>query len=319
MASRFGPVEVVIETATLRLRADETLDFGEARRIAAGLERVDVVLLLTEIPRRSCGEALTAEVFPDEEVAVISCPTLGVLSVRRRLLAVIVDVAERVLDPDAPDRSPVRWTRWTTGTEARSGHPHDELRSPRTVGGVRTVLGMVSTNDPWRTAPSLSGVFAAACATGAFGLFYSSIWQMSMYQSTARLLAIAVAAVVLMVLWLILSNRLWDRPVTARLSTVVMLYNASTVLTLALAVIALYVLLFVLILAAALVVIDPRYLAQELQQGQAGFTNYLSIAWLSAAMGVVAGGLGSSFDSSVDVRRLTHGQRERQRQFAAES
>jgi hypothetical protein len=32
----------------------------------------------------------------------------------------------------------------------------------------------------------------------------------------------------------------------------------------------------------------------------------------------VAGALGSSFDSDVDIRRLTHGQRERQRMNSAE-
>lgn len=33
-------------------------------------------------------------------------------------------------------------------------------------------------------------------------------------------------------------------------------------------------------------------------------------------MGVVAGGIGASFDSDVDVRSLTHGQRMRQRVYA---
>ena len=42
---------------------------------------------------------------------------------------------------------------------------------------------------------------------------------------------------------------------------------------------------------------------------------YLDIAWLSAAMGVVAGALGSSFDKDTNLRSLTHGQRERQRRF----
>lgn len=45
---------------------------------------------------------------------------------------------------------------------------------------------------------------------------------------------------------------------------------------------------------------------------------YLDIAWLSAAMGVVAGALGSSFDNDTDLRNLTHGQRERQRMFTEE-
>ena len=81
----------------------------------------------------------------------------------------------------------------------------------------------------------------------------------------------------------------------------------------------LYAGLVVLILLAGLVVIDPEFMAATLGTGEVGFTNYLDIAWMSAAMGVVAGALGSSFDSQTDLRRLTHGQRERQRRLTEES
>lgn len=41
--------------------------------------------------------------------------------------------------------------------------------------------------------------------------------------------------------------------------------------------------------------------------------NDLNIAWLSASLGTVAGALGTSFDSDVDVRKLTHGRRQMMR------
>lgn len=70
----------------------------------------------------------------------------------------------------------------------------------------------------------------------------------------------------------------------------------------------LYVALVVTILIGALVVIDPDFLA-DLIGSEISFFNYLDIAWLSAAMGVVAGAVGSTFDSSMDIRRITNGQR----------
>lgn len=39
--------------------------------------------------------------------------------------------------------------------------------------------------------------------------------------------------------------------------------------------------------------------------------------WRLVVTGVIAGALGSSFDSSTDVRSITHGQRERQRRIEA--
>ncbi|MDN5655056.1 MAG: hypothetical protein L0G46_08230, partial [Kocuria sp.] len=173
-------------------------------------------------------------------------------------------------------------------------------------------------NDPWRTVPKLSGALAAASATGAFGIFYSSIWQMSTYLSTLRLLSIGAVAIVVMVSWLVVSHKLWDKPVSEGLATVVMYYNLSTVLTLLVTVLALYATLGILILLGGLVVIDPEFMGQQIQQ-KAIFSNYLDIAWLSAAMGVVAGGIGASFDSDLDVQRLTHGQRMRQRVYTDNS
>ena len=48
------------------------------------------------------------------------------------------------------------------------------------------------------------------------------------------------------------------------------------------------------------------------------FLQTQELAWLSAAMGVVAGALGSSFDQRTDLKTLTHGQRERQRKYTEE-
>lgn len=185
------------------------------------------------------------------------------------------------------------------------------------TGDLRTILGMTVANDPFRTVPKLSGALAGAAAVGAFGIFYYSIWQMADALSTVRLLSIGVAAILSMVVWLIFTNRLWDKPTSRHLARVMWLYNGSTVLTLLISVSVLYAALVITILVGALVVIDPDFLA-ELIGNEISFFNYLDIAWLSAAMGVVAGAIGSTFDSSTDIRRITHGQRESQRRYTEE-
>lgn len=133
--------------------------------------------------------------------------------------------------------------------------------------------------------------------------------------STPRLLFIGLLAMVSMGSWLMVGHRLWDRPKHQRFITVVLLYNMSTLLTIAICMLALYACLVILILIGSLVVIDPDFMSGVLGH-EAAFTNYLDIAWLSAAMGTVAGALGSSFDSSIDLRQITHGQRERQRTYS---
>lgn len=308
------PITVQVRTEAVRLRPDDTLDLSTAVALAQEYEQPDAVLLLTEIPRLSGARPLIAEIFPSEQIAVISCPTLGAFASRTRILHVLMSCTLRMTPTREPRDTSAFERRWSHWSISGDDSDHPALFARSVTGGFRTICGMVAGNDPWRTVPSLSSALAAASATGAFGIFYSSIWAMSTYLSTPRLLGIGIVAMSAMIAWLIISNDLWDRPRNAGLARTVLLYNLSTVLTMALCVMALYLALVALILGGGVVVIAPAYMATIIGEAPS-FMTYLDIAWLSAAMGVVAGALGSSFDQSTDLRRLTHGQRERQRRY----
>ncbi|AZU02456.1 hypothetical protein CXR29_13705 [Brevibacterium linens] len=304
-------------TDTVYLTPERELALDAVEDLRADYPDVNIILILTEIPRHTQGDPLIAEVYSDRNLAVVSCPTLGAWATKRRIIKVMMSSVNKLVpwDPEATTRKfLLGWSNWSNNEDSS----HQSLHAHTITGGPRLIMGMTIANEPWRTAPKLSGALAAASATGAFGIFYSSIWQMSTYLSTLRLLSIGALAIVVMVAWLIASHKLWDRPVNERLATVVMYYNLSTVLTLLITVIALYATLVVLILLGGLVVIDPAFMTQQIQQ-EASFTNYLDIAWLSAAMGVVAGGIGASFDTDADVQKLTHGQRMRQRVYTDNS
>lgn len=303
-------------TDTIRLTPDRKLALEDVENLQQEYDDVDIVLVLTEIPRHTQSKPLVAEIHSKNNIAIISYPTLGAWATKKRLIKVLMTSINSLVPWDpAKDASKyvLRWSNWSKADD----EGHLTLHADTFTGGPRLLLGMTMANDPWRTVPKLSGALAAASATGAFGIFYSSIWQMSSYLSLARLLSIGVVAIAVMVAWLIVSHKLWDKPVNESLSTVVMFYNLSTVLTLLVTVVSLYATLVALILLGGLVVIDPEFMGQQIQT-KASFSNYLDIAWLSAAMGVVAGGIGASFDSDVDVRRLTHGQRMRQRVYTEE-
>ncbi|SMY04455.1 hypothetical protein [Brevibacterium sp. FME37] len=300
----------------IKVQADHQLEMSTIDSVVSEYPSADLVIMLTDIPRHTQDKPLIAEVLPDRKVAVVSCPTLGAVTSKRRLLKIFMSCVNQLL-PDghtAPRHSLPRWGQWSSRTDSgrRTLHAHTF------TGGPRLVLGMTMTNEPLRMARKLSRALAAASATGAFGIFYSSIWQMSHHLSTLRLISIGLIAIAVMVGWLLTVNGLWDRPVRGRRAQVVFYYNLSTVLTLIICVGALYVLLVAGILVGSLIVIDPDFMAQIIDRPEAKFTNYLDIAWLSAAMGVVAGALGSTFDSDVDVKNMTHAQRLRSRVYVAE-
>ena len=96
-----------------------------------------------------------------------------------------------------------------------------------------------------------------------------------------------------------------------------MLYNAATLLTLALGAVCAFVLLFVVMLVGVGVVIPSDYLESTLGH-PVGVGDYTALAWLSSAMGTVAGALGSSLESKQSVQEATFSQREQQRRAAKE-
>ena len=308
-----GEVTVSSATRMLRIRPDATLDIDAVREMEEDHAKADAVIMLTEIPRHTKGHPLISEIFPENKVAIVSCPTLGAWATKSRIRKVFTGSLLRLLPsgtgPD-PKKFDQRWSRWRA-TERGEGLG---LFAHTLTGGPRTVLGMVLGNDPLRTVPKLSGALAAGAATGAFGIFYSSIWQMADALSPLRLVLVGLAAVTTMIIWLIIRDGLWDRPKNRSLATVVTLYNGSTAITLLACILMFYLFLVGVIFVAGLVIIDAEYLAMTLGS-DVTVLNYLNIAWFSAGMGVFAGAIGSSFDSGVDLRRLTHGQRERQREY----
>lgn len=297
----------------IRLLADPGLPTRRVNSIQEDFAEADAVIMLTEIPRHTKGHPLISEIFPENKVAIVSCPTLGAWATKSRIRKVFTGSLLRLLPsgtgPD-PKKFDQRWSR-CRATERGEGLG---LFAHTLTGGPRTVLGMVLGNDPLRTVPKLSGALAAGAATGAFGIFYSSIWQMADALSPLRLVLVGLAAVTTMIIWLIIRDGLWDRPKNRSLATVVTLYNGSTAITLLACILMFYLFLVGVIFVAGLVIIDAEYLAMTLGS-DVTVLNYLNIAWFSAGMGVFAGAIGSSFDSGVDLRRLTHGQRERQREY----
>ncbi|GAB3058726.1 hypothetical protein GCM10027079_25740 [Sediminivirga luteola] len=313
LAARYrAPVRITVSTELLPLDEDAAFDTSVIDRYADD-DASRLFVLLTEIPRYRDATILLAEAVPERGLAVVSVPALGAFGARRRLARVLLSCVEALADNGTADRA-VAPDPGGTLPDWRRDHAHGTLvlRTPKLLRTPKILVGMVLANEPLRTVPRLSSALAAASATGAFGIFYNSIWQMAAHLSAFRLTAIGALAITAMAAWLMIRNGLWERTSSAHRRTATFHYNCSTALTLLMCMLLLYVLLFVLILFGALIVIDPGFMA-EILGGTPGLMQYVEIAWLSAAMGVVAGALGSGFDDSTDVRRLTHGQRERLR------
>lgn len=312
--------QVEHETQSLPLDEDGNipmLTLAEERRAEHDW---DVLVLITDLPRRAGTVPIASDYDADHGVAMVSLPALGALRLRGRVCRLIIHlirhlVADQVATADPPRsiggrlRELVASMRHIPG---RGGEQHLALVGVR--GRLRLLAGMIRDNRPWRLVPNLAGATAAAAATAAYGIVTTSFWRLAEALPALRLAGITVLAIAVMSGWLMVHNHLWDSPPGHVARREAVLYNASTVLTLALGVTCMYAILFGLALVAAVVLVEGTYLAQVLGH-PAGPGSYLKLAWLSTSVGIVAGAVGSSLEDEESVRRATYSRRERERQL----
>ncbi|MBP2365393.1 hypothetical protein [Pseudonocardia parietis] len=328
-----GRWEVQLSDEHIALDQQGALPMLEIGRRARERDGTDAVVLITDLPRRAGSLPIVADGGSAARVGLVSLPALGGIDQYRRCRDTIVRLVTRHLFP-AEDRSsvgesadagragsltrlePANGTDDDSDDDSGTAGVEDEVDVRLALTGVRGRLrllgGIVRANRPWRLVPSLSPALAAAAAGAAFGIFYSNIWQLATALGTGRQVTVMLLALVAMTAWLIGNNGLWESRRSRSLREEMVLSNLSTVLTVACGVLIMFALLFALTLVAAALVIPPHYLGSQLMR-EAGFDDYVMIAWLSTSMGTVAGALGSGFADESAVRQAAYSRRERER------
>lgn len=288
-------------------------------------EEWDLMVLLTDLPRRVDTHVIIGDFSAAYGAAQISLPAIGWLRPGADARDTVVYFVDQITSgwslkqgrPEA-DSFPYLKHRLTGRASAVRRLPSTRegvdayLVLVGVLGKARLLFGTVRNNRPWRLMAGLSGATAAGMAGGAFGIFFSNVWSLADTLPTARHALITVLAVTAMVLWLIAKHDLWERPASRIAQEQAVLYNIATVITLFLGVAIMYLTLFAVILIGASAVIAPDYLQQTLGH-PVGAVDYAAVAWLSSSMGTVAGALGAGLESEHAVRRATYSRRERER------
>jgi hypothetical protein len=334
LAAKIGPCpRWVVETvsAVLPVNEDGMVPLAELAAIRRRQPGWDVVVYLTDLPRRSGTQPVVADFSMTHAVALISLPAVGWVRLRRCVRDVVVYLLRRLAEErrehdQADCGHPEKVARrrllpWFSGDlglmvrEAVSPHPDADftLALNGWHGRARLLFGMVRDNRPWVLVPHLASATAAAGAAAAAGIFYNSVWGMAEALPAWRLTLIMVASVTVMAVWLLIYNHLWDRPDDHHTPAEAVIYNVSTAVTLLLGVVCMYGLLYVSALAVSALIIGPGYLQSQLHH-RIGFGDYAAVVWLASSIGVVAGALGSSLDGEEAVRKAAYSRRERDRQ-----
>ncbi|WP_433505721.1 hypothetical protein ACQP04_04045 [Pseudonocardia halophobica] len=313
-APRTWEVETVVEPFEANDRGERALDRARER---VRRTRWDVAVCLTDVPARSSGVPVVAQVGERDRVAVVSVPALGGVRLLPRVRDAVVELVGRLLGIDvaAAARRPTRRAALLTDPGALGDDADDSDETVLTRrGSLRLLAGMVRTNRPWRLTVGLGTALAGAAAGSAFGLLYSNLWTLAAALEPWRLGLAFVGSIAVFVAWLIVGHRLWERG-DPELG-LDRLLNLGTVLTLAAGTGLFSLALLVLNSIVAAVIIPASYLSQVLGH-PAGFADYVPIVVLATIMGVVAGAVGSGLEDDATVRLVAYGHRQRERRDLA--
>ncbi len=318
-------VEVVSDPVTAGESSSEQI----LRAVQAYLSEREwaYAICLSDLPLLLDRSPLLADASTRDRVALVSLPALGGLQPYRRMYQMLTQLLDDLVsDGDArgEDSSGHRMATWLTDKLApihRSStddeHVDVRYKAPRRLGWIRLVSGMVRANRPWQLMWGLSSALAAALAAAGFGLFTSTVWLVGDVLGPLRSISATVFSVGLMTVWLIASHNLWERVgrYRARDRRVAMLYNASTLATLVIGVACLYIVVYLINLAAALCILDSAVVSRTLGH-PTSWSTYAQLAWMVSSMALIAGALGSSLESDAAVRQAAYGYREEQRRAA---
>ena len=310
------PVEwrVNVSRETFPLTAENEIPL---LRNAPGLKRHyqwDYIVYLTDLPRSLGKNSLVCEVDATGGSALISLPAFGVLRIKsktRHLLTKVVrsmhlagsGCSNTALHPEGFGQR--RWRR----IQHESDRNNFDVVLAGPMSRPRLIAGMVRCNRPLRLLPALSSCMAAAVATGGFGIFYASIWNMSDALSSQRLAMISIFVVTAFSIWLIGHNGLWNPLKGADHQMRSGLDNIATAITVGVGVTVMYLVTWAILLAVTLAVVNTDYLAGDVGHS-VNFFNYVDIAWLASALGMMGGALGLNFDSESAIREATYTRRE---------
>ncbi|MHA6794801.1 hypothetical protein ACVGVM_15015 [Pseudonocardia bannensis] len=307
---------VVVSEELSRDESTRLIDLITERRVREGW---DFAVCLTDLPLETPEGQLVADLSTQGGAAVIATPALSMIRPAEHARDIVVRLllewagelpgarAQREIEEDSfPGAPSVRG--------APPDHDDIDLRVAARASRLRQLAGMVWINRPWRLVLGLRSAMAAALATAAFGLVNNAVWQLSGALSTTRLVIAMVASLVSIVAWLIVNHNLWQHPEDPDPEDRrrVRLFNAATVLTLAIGVTVSYIVLLVGTTATGWFVVVPEVLSSSIGR-PAAFGDYVGLGWLVASLATVGGALGSGLESSDAVRSATYGARDRYR------
>ncbi|AIF45154.1 hypothetical protein [Virgibacillus sp. SK37] len=301
----------------------------------------DYAICLTDLPIFFGKYLVVANASLKDQVAQISVPTFGLMPMRKRIRKTLMQMMRELYSKESNDKPHARLAVEKKPSPSKNKNKNKlthqfslsqigrmqatskddvvDLRyfiKSRFTGYLRVLLGMTFANRPWKALFSFNKMITLSFATGSYISIFPTPWQLSIVYTPIRLIILTIIAIMGMVIWVIFSQNLWEKPSDRGKKRWRDLYNWTTFVTLSSIVIINYIVLFTMFSIAISIFVPP-----ELFQAWTGldedpsFKYYLNLVWLVTSLGTLAGAIGAGLEREEKIRNITYSFRQQQRYY----
>jgi hypothetical protein len=274
-----------------------------------------LVVCITDLPLQTARRPVIAHVSATHGVAVLSMPALGPVAVRKRTAETIVRLVGHALGDIVPAANADGQRRLVAqavtrrmrelGGRVQQGEHGVGFVARVVTGNIWLLLGMLRANRPWRLALSLMRMLVTAFTAGVFALVTSDIWRLAVYLGWLRLTIIGLGSVAGISVTIMITTGLWERSPHRAAREQVILFNIVTAVTVGIGVAALYLALFAVMLAAALLLVPGDLMGIAVGR-PVGAADQISLAWLATSIATLGGALGAALENRETVREAAY-------------
>ncbi|MFC4402263.1 hypothetical protein [Gracilibacillus xinjiangensis] len=285
----------------------------------------DIAICLTDLPFFYHKSPVVMEMDRVKNVAWVSVPSLGIFPLKRRIISFIIRILKDMVDPSVVNVKQPNKEEASSKKKLKTLSPFQRREmddkangnvlytyKPRVLGIFRLILGMLRANQPWVIFPHFLKIVVVAFTTGCFALVFPTLWKLSSHYTIGRTFLVTVIAIGLMVTWIILVHKLWEKPYKGKSKPLRIIYNLTTVFTLLVTVVFYYIILFVFFIFAAIILIPSELMQSEIS-GSVDLLRYISLAWTATSLSTFIGAFGTTLENEDAVLSSTYGNRQRQR------
>ena len=303
-------IEFDVKSKQFIEKASNIADIYEAVEEMIDEEKWSKAIILTDLPLFDNNKTIEVDINNSYNISMVSLPAFGPIFISKKLRETIENLVYQMNETENDVNLYKGKTTKESNIKVRKDRKPHERFLLKDNNFFKLFATMTILNNPLNMMSSLSSVVAVAFTTGAFGMVFSTMWNLSNSFSIERMILINLVAIISMTAWIMIAHDLWQTSNNKSEKEIIRLYNLTTLSTLVISIITFYIILYLMFLVASIILLPSEFLPSQItviDTDKAGLTVYLRIAWFAASISTFAGAIGAGLESRNKIRESTYG------------